>query len=78
LIENTEKLTKEFGKGFSVANVWNFRQFYLIFPENEILYALRRELTWTHYHPGFSLSESAINLLQDGVQKPASHCERQE
>ena len=44
-----KRLTKEFGKGFSVANVWNFRQFYLIFPENEILYALRRELTWTHY-----------------------------
>jgi hypothetical protein len=45
----SERLTKEFGKGFSVANVWNFRQFYLIFPENEILYAVRRELTWTHY-----------------------------
>jgi DUF1016 N-terminal domain len=45
----SKKLSKEFGKGFSVANVWNFRQFYLTFPENEILYALRRELTWTHY-----------------------------
>jgi DUF1016 N-terminal domain len=43
----SEGLTKEFGKGFSVANVWNFRQFYLIFPEDEILYAVRRELTWT-------------------------------
>lgn len=45
----SEKLFKEFGKGFSVANVWNFRKFYLAFPENEIPYALRRELTWTHY-----------------------------
>jgi len=45
----SEKLSKEFGKGFSVANVKNFRQFYLIFPENEIGYALRSELTWTHY-----------------------------
>jgi len=43
------RLSKEFGKGFSVANVWNFRQFYLTFPENEIPYALRRELSWTHY-----------------------------
>jgi len=41
----SERLTEEFGKGFSVANVWNFRQFYQIFPENEILYALRREFT---------------------------------
>jgi DUF1016 N-terminal domain/YhcG PDDEXK nuclease domain len=48
----SDRLTKEFGKGFSVANVWNFRQFYLIFPENEILYAVRRELTWTHYKLG--------------------------
>jgi predicted nuclease of restriction endonuclease-like (RecB) superfamily len=45
----SERLSKEFGKGFSVANVKNFRQFYLIFPENEIGYALRSELTWTHY-----------------------------
>jgi DUF1016 N-terminal domain len=45
----SERLSKEFGKGFSTANIWNFRQFYLIFPENEITYALRRELTWTHY-----------------------------
>lgn len=42
-------LTAEFGKGFGLANLWNFRQFYLAFPEHEKLYALRRELTWTHY-----------------------------
>ena len=45
----SERLSKKFGKGFSAANVKNFRQFYLIFPENEIGYALRSELTWTHY-----------------------------
>jgi predicted nuclease of restriction endonuclease-like (RecB) superfamily len=45
----SERLSKEFGKGFSVANVWNFRQFYLTFPEDGILYAVRRELSWTHY-----------------------------
>lgn len=31
----SKQLTNEFGKGFSVANLKNFRQFYLIFPENE-------------------------------------------
>ncbi|MDH4262203.1 MAG: PDDEXK nuclease domain-containing protein [Spirochaetia bacterium] len=28
---------------------WNFRQFYLTFPQQEILYALHSELSWTHY-----------------------------
>ena len=39
-------MTKEFGKGFIVANLKNMRQFYLIFQKS---YALRSELTWTHY-----------------------------
>lgn len=47
--ELSMKLTFEFGKGFSEANIRNFRQFYLFFQTNEKLYALRRELTWTHY-----------------------------
>jgi predicted nuclease of restriction endonuclease-like (RecB) superfamily len=50
LIEQlSEKLSSEFGKGFSVANIKNFRQFYLTFQGNAIRYALRSELTWTHY-----------------------------
>jgi len=47
--ELSQKLISEFGKGFTEANIWNFRQFYLTFQSDEILYALRRELTWTHY-----------------------------
>lgn len=47
--ELSKQLTAEFKKGFSEANLWNFRQFYLIFPSDEILYTLRRELTWSHY-----------------------------
>ena len=43
------QLTSEFGRGFSEANVWNFRQFYLTHPSEEILYTLRRELSWSHY-----------------------------
>lgn len=45
----SKRLGDEFGKGFSVANLWNFRQFFLAFPSTEKLYALRRELSWTHY-----------------------------
>ena len=47
LIKNlSKKMTKEFGKGFTVANLKNMRQFYLIFQKS---YALRSELNWTHY-----------------------------
>jgi hypothetical protein len=47
--ELSRQLSGEFGKGFTIANIWNFRQFYMAFPEEQKLYALRRELTWTHY-----------------------------
>ncbi|MEI3229927.1 MAG: PDDEXK nuclease domain-containing protein [Gordonibacter pamelaeae] len=42
----SERLTKEFGKGFSVPNLKNMRQFYLVFP---IRYTLCSELSWSHY-----------------------------
>lgn len=41
-------LTSDFGKGFSYANLYNCRQFYLIFPEQQILYTVCRELSWSH------------------------------
>ncbi len=47
--ELSKQLSAEFGRGFAEANIWNFRQFYLTFPESQILYTLRRELTWSHY-----------------------------
>ena len=43
------RLTAEFGKGFTLANLRNFRQFFLNFSWEEIRYSLRSELTWTHY-----------------------------
>jgi predicted nuclease of restriction endonuclease-like (RecB) superfamily len=46
LPELAKRLSEEFGSGFSVQSLWNYRQFYQCFP---ILSALRRELTWTHY-----------------------------
>ena len=42
----SERLTNDFGKGFTVTNLTYMRQFYLIFP---IRHALRDELAWTHY-----------------------------
>lgn len=49
LIENlSSALSNDFSKGFSYANLCNFRQFYLKFPESETLYTLCRELSWSH------------------------------
>ena len=53
LIKNlSDRLTQEFGQGFTEQNIRNFRQFYLMFPQGgdaKIRYALRSELSWTHY-----------------------------
>lgn len=46
LKELSKQMTTDFGKGFTVANLKNMRQFYLTFPNG---YALRSELSWTHY-----------------------------
>ena len=46
LADLSVRLTEEFGKGFTEANLRNMRQFYQYFPN---CYALRSELTWTHY-----------------------------
>ncbi len=47
--ELSRSLTNEFGKGFALANLKNFRQFYLTFPDIGKGYALRSLLTWTHF-----------------------------
>jgi predicted nuclease of restriction endonuclease-like (RecB) superfamily len=41
-----ERLTAEFGKGFTVNNLRYMRQFYSLFPNH---HALRDDLSWTHY-----------------------------
>jgi DUF1016 N-terminal domain/YhcG PDDEXK nuclease domain len=40
-----ERLTAEFGKGFSAQSLWSFRQFHLEFPN---LSTAWRELSWSH------------------------------
>ena len=72
LIKNlSAQLTVEFGKGFSVANLKNFRQFYLIFPENEKGYAVRSELSWTHYRALIRVDNPKARLwyLEEAIEQ---------
>lgn len=44
----SRQLSDEFGKGFSVANLKSFRQFYLTFQDVEKSYTLCSQLSWSH------------------------------
>ena len=49
ILENlSTSLSGEFGKGFSYANLRNFRQFYLTYPDQEICYTVCSKLSWSH------------------------------
>ena len=60
LKELSAALTEEFGKGFSVQNLYYFRQFYVVFPE--IFHTPCGILTWSHYRRLLSVvNEDARN-----------------
>lgn len=42
------QLTAEFGEGFRLSNLRNFRQFYFSFTEQEIRHTVCSELSWSH------------------------------
>lgn len=44
-----QQLTNEFGKGWSKRNLQYMLQFYEIFPDVNIVHALRAQLSWTHF-----------------------------
>ena len=47
LLKNiSDRLSKEFGKGFDTSNLRYMRQFYIAFPNCD---SVRHNLTWTHY-----------------------------
>jgi len=51
----SKRLTADFGKGFTVANLRNMRQFYRVFPNQS---ELNNELSWTHYRTLMRIDDS--------------------
>lgn len=45
----SEQLTAEYGRGFNRPNLFRMIQFAEAFPDENIVSALRRQLTWTHF-----------------------------
>ena len=45
----SRELAAEFGQGFSEKNLWHMIRFVEVFPNEEIVSALWRELSWTHF-----------------------------
>ncbi len=41
-------LTEKYGKGYSPAALYNFKQFYSTYPEDQIFYTVCRKLSWSH------------------------------
>lgn len=63
----SEKLTEEFGKGFTVTNLKYMRQFYIAFPNR---HALSDQLSWTHYRMLLKVEdEKARNFYLEECEK---------
>jgi predicted nuclease of restriction endonuclease-like (RecB) superfamily len=48
LVNLSNALSASLGKGFSYANLRNFRQFYLTYPDQAICYTMCSKLSWSH------------------------------
>src|SRR5262249_15596536 len=53
----SERLTAEYGRGFGAANLSHMIRFAEVYPDPNILYALSRELGWTHFRRVLYLSD---------------------
>ena len=62
----SERLTAEFGKGFTERNLRAMRQFYEAFP---IRHTLRAELSWSHYRLLMRVEEPAQSVRKPAQQK---------
>ncbi|MFO0223251.1 MAG: YhcG family protein [Planctomyces sp.] len=53
----SRQLTEEFGRGFSRANLFHMVRFAEVFPDEQIVNALRSQLSWTHFRELLSIED---------------------
>jgi len=53
----SRQLTQEFGRGFSRPNLFHMMRFAEVFPDEEIVNALRSQLSWTHFRELLSIDD---------------------
>jgi predicted nuclease of restriction endonuclease-like (RecB) superfamily len=51
------KLTAEYGRGFDRRNLFHMIRFAEVFPDQRIVYALRTQLSWTHFRELIALED---------------------
>lgn len=66
----SERLTAEFGKGYTTANLRNMRQFYLTYPNR---YTLCSELSWSHYRVLMRISDKAARDFHEEKRRVLSN-----
>jgi hypothetical protein len=66
LDELSARLTQEYGKGWSIKQLWHCLKFVELFPDSKIVSALRRQLSWTSIKTIMYIDEP---LKRDFLQK---------
>ena len=64
ILDLSKRLTKEYGKGFSRANLQNMRNFYLLYP---ICQTLSGKLNWSHYCEILSISDDKERAFYERI-----------
>ena len=64
----SRELAAEFGQGFSEKNLWHMIRFVEVFRNEEIVSALRRELSWTHFKQIIYLDDP-LKYLDDPLKR---------
>ena len=71
------QLIAEYGKGFSEKNLRRMIQFAEVFPDQQIVVSLTRQLSWTHFqeiiHIKDDLEESGIHIAEYLTEMPPIH-----
>lgn len=53
-----QQLTEDYGKGWGEKQLRQCMQFALVYPDDQIVYALRRQLSWTHLRSVIYMDDS--------------------